>query len=280
MGFACLLTLGAHAQTSYLNETFDAETIGNAPNDAAVRRTGLVTVEAGTGLIGTDNVAHFNDTSTSAGGILEYNVGESALGSLYVSFDIFNNASGNTGSATNPLTFSIGNWSTSTSVLLNATATRSFALEISQTGATNTLRIRTASGGILFQTTYDMAAVNNFKVFINDHSTTTVDYLIPDTTSVATLSADSAVIYINDSLVSGSVSSGFALNTTSASGYVLGDATLGRIGFNTTSSTTGDFLIDNIYASSIPSAVPEPSASAALAGLGLLGFAFWCRRRS
>lgn len=275
---AAIVPLCAHAQTIYLNETFDTDTLGAAPDDAALRRTGLVTVAAGSGLIGNDNVAHFSDAVTNAGGILEYNVGTEALSSLYVSFDIFNNAANNTGSAANPIIFSVGNWSNTTGVALNSTANRSFGLELSQTGSSSTLKVRIGGTNIV-QTTYDMAAVNTFKIFINDHSTNTVDYLVPGTSTTATLSANSAAFYINNTLVGSSLASGIGLNTTASGGYLLGDTTLGRIGFNTGSTGLADFLIDNVYASAIPSTIPEPSTAAALAGAGILGVALVRRRR-
>ena len=96
--------------------------------------------------------------------------------------------------------------------------------------------------------------------------------------TVATLAANSAVVFINDSLFSTETSAGFVMSTTTGSGNTTGDATLGRIGFDTSSTTINDFLIDNVYASSI-SAVPEPSTYAAIAGAGILGFACWRRRR-
>jgi hypothetical protein len=48
-------------------------------------------VAAGTGVIGTDNAAWFNDVNSSNGN-LEYNIGASnTIGSLYIQFDLLNN---------------------------------------------------------------------------------------------------------------------------------------------------------------------------------------------
>ena len=279
LGFAGLLIPGAHAQTVYLNETFETDTLGSAPTDSAQYRTALTTVVAGNATIGTGGqVAELNDNSSSGAAQLEYNVGGSALGSLYVQFDLLNNAPSGTGSGTQPLIFGIGNWSTSTSALLGSTANRAFGVEFSGLGATSTLKIRVDSTAV-FTGTYTMTALQTVKIFINDHDSNTLDYLMPGTSTVATLAANSAVVFINDSLFSTETSSGFAMSVAGTSGgNTTGNATLGRLGFDTSSTTINDFLIDNVYASSI-SAVPEPSTYAAIAGACLLGFACWRRRR-
>ncbi len=273
LGLAALLPLCAHAQTIYLNETFETDTVGVAPTDSALYRTALVTVVGQTAPLTSGNAARFLDDSTSAGGILEYNAGSSGLSSLFLSFDVANNAPDNTGSAANPLIFSAGNWNDSSAVRLNANGNRAFGLEIYQTGETGNLRIR-VGGSTVHSGTYAMGAVNNFKIFINDDSTTTLDYLAPGA-GLATLAANSVAIYMNDSLLGGG---SIGLNEVASAGYVIGDSTLGRFGFNTSSTGLADFLIDNVYASSV-SAVPEPSSCAALAGLGVLGLAGLRRRR-
>lgn len=278
LGFSALLPL-ARAQTVYINETFESETLGNAPSDSAQYRTSLTTIVAGNATIGTGGqVAELNDNSASGASQLEYNVGGSALGSLYVQFDLLNNAPSGTGSGTQPMIFGIGNWSTSTSALLGATTNRGFGVEFSGVGDSATLKIRVA-GTAVYTGTYTMTALQTVKIFINDNDTNTLNYLLPGTSTVATLAANSAVVFINDSLFSTETSAGFVMSTTTGSGNTTGDATLGRLGFNTSSTTINDFLIDNLYVSSF-SAVPEPSSFAALAGVAILGFALWRRRRA
>lgn len=273
------LAASARAQVVYLDETFESDTIGLAPTDSSQRRLSLVTVEAGSGVMGSDNLARINDNSSGAGGQLEYNLGSSALGSLYVQFDLVNNAPGGVGAGTQPLIFAVGNWSDSASALLNANANRAFGLEFSGTGETSTLKIRVGSSAV-FTSTYDMAALQTVKIFINDHDTYTLDYLMPGTGATATLGANSAVIFINDALVGAELSSGFAMSVSGTTGgNTTGDTTLGRLGFNSASATIADFSVDNIRVTSIPSAVPEPSAFATLAGLGALGLAALRRRR-
>lgn len=278
LGLASLLAAGLRAQAVYINETFEDDTIGVAPSSSAQKTAVQVLTAAGSGVIGTDNVAHFNDTSTSGGGGLEYNVGASAVGSLFISFDLFNNAANATGTAANPLIFGVANWNSGSSTLLGSNANRAFGLEFYQTGSSSTVRIR-VGGGVAHSGTYDMAAVIKVSIFINDHDTNTLDYVMPGTSTTATLNANSAVIFLNDALVGTETAAGFVMSMDAGSGNTTGDATLGRLGFNSSSTNTPNFLIDNLYASEI-SAIPEPSAAAALAGAAILGLAALRRRRA
>lgn len=277
LGFAVLLPLGANAQITYIDETFDTDTVGLVPSDSARRTGSQVATAVGSGVIGDDNVAHFNDTSTSAGAGLEYNVGPSALSSLHISFDLFNNNATTSGSAANPIIFGVSNWDDGSSTLLGANANRGFGVEFYQVGSSSTVRIR-VGGSAVHTGTYDMAALINVSVFINDHDTNTLDYLMPGSSTVATLNANSAVVFLNGALIGTETTAGFVMSTGAGIGNTTGDATLGRLGFNSSSINTPNFLIDNLYVTDI-SAIPEPSAYAALAGAGGLGLAFWRRRR-
>ncbi len=67
IGLAALLPLGAQAQTVYIDETFETDTLSAAPADTAQRRALATTVVAGTGVIGTDQAARLNDSSASTG---------------------------------------------------------------------------------------------------------------------------------------------------------------------------------------------------------------------
>ncbi len=267
---ATLLPLGAQAVT-YINETFEDDTIGVAPSDAAQKKVSQVTVEAGSGLIGTDNMAHFNDASSSVTGNLEYNVGGSAVGNMFIQFDLLNNLPGNTGSAAQPVIFGVGPWSTATGIQLGANGSRSFGAEFYQTGSSSTLKLRT-NGAVALNATYNMAALQTVKIWVNDDDTSTLSYTRPDNTSAATLGANSFVVWINDALLAGEADSGFGLNATNT----VGNATIGRLGFDSTTAAVTDFSIDNLLVTDV-TAVPEPSAAALLSsGAILLG---WLLRR-
>jgi hypothetical protein len=268
-----LMPSSAHAVT-YINETFEDDTIGVAPTDPAQKLVNQVTVAAGTGVIGTDNVAHFNDTTT-ANGNLEYNVGTSnTIGSLYVQFDLLNNAPGNTGSAANPVIFGLGPWSASSGIQLGANASRALGVEFYQTGSSSTLKVRSNSTALV-TATYDMSLLQTVKIWVNDNDSTTLDYTRPDNLTTATLGANSFVIWVNDALVGTETVGGLGMNVAGV-GSTVGNTTLGRVGFDSTTTTLADFSIDNLLVKDI-AAIPEPSSAALLlSGVILLG---WFSRR-
>ena len=261
------------AQTVYINETFDvSETIGNAPTDPAQRRSSVSTVQAGAGVIGTDNVARYADGSAATSGALEYSVGPTAVDNLYIRFEVLNNgAAGATGS----FIFGVGLVNDGTGSTLTGAAARAVAVDFgSASGAVNIRSNATsfASG------TYTSSALQTVKIWVNDKDDATVSYVRPDTSALATLNANSAVVWINNALVGGATESGISMS--SVAGTVSASPTLGRFGFNSVSSAIADFSIDNLLVTSIPVAIPEPAASAALAGAGLLGLAALRRRRA
>ena len=269
-----LLPSGVRAVV-YINETFEDDTIGLAPTDAAQKNVNQVTVAAGTGVIGTDNVAHFNDVNSGVVGSLEYNVGTSnTVGNLYIQFDLLNNAPDATGSAANPLIFGIGPWSDSTAQRLGANANRGFGIEFYQSGATQTLRVRSNSTALV-TTTYDMSALQTVKIWVNDNDSATIDYFRPDDLTIATLGVNSFVVWINDALVGSETASGLNMNWVGV-GSTVGNTTLGRLGFDTTTTVLANFLIDNLYVSDI-APIPEPTSVALLfGGCTILG---WLTRR-
>jgi hypothetical protein len=274
---ATLLPLRAHAVT-YINETFEDDTIGLAPADAAQKNVSQVTVAAGTGVIGTDNVAHFNDVNSGVTGILEYNVGapSNTVGNLYIQFDLLNNAPVATGTAANPIIFGLGPWSDSTGQKLGANANRAIGIEFYQTGATLTLRVRSNSTAVA-QTTYNMLTLQTVKIWVNDNDSSGISYTRPDTLATATLGANSAVVWINDVLVTGLTDSGFGMNVVGA-GSTVGNTTLGRLGFDTTTTVLADFSIDNLLVTDI-AAIPEPSSAALILG-GTILLGWYSRRRT
>jgi hypothetical protein len=274
---ALILTpLRAHAVT-YIDDNFDSETIGATPTNATLKAVSQVKIAAGTGVIGTDNVARYNDTLSGSAGYLEYNANATSntVGNMYIQFDLLNNAPVATGANLNPVIFGIGPWSSSTSQKLNANANRSVGLEFYQTGSNATLIVRT-NGNQVVNTTYDMLALQTVKMWANDNDSTGIAYIRPDTLATATLGANSFVVYINDVLMTNFTDSGVAMSTIGV-GSTVGNTTLGRVGFDSTSATVNDFFIDNLLVTDIP-VIPEPSTSVlVLGGAGLLG---WCLRRA
>lgn len=273
--FPCLIVvalLGAavvplvHGQTIYINDTFESYAVGAVPTSLAAS---LVTVTAGTGVIGPDQVANLNDNNASSAGGLEFNAGDAALGSLYLQFDLLNVNPGSTGTAANPAIFGVGAWGQGTSLALNSNASRAFGLEFYGQGSSSTLKLRVGSTAVV-TSTYDMAAVQSVQVWVNDNDANTLSFTRPDTATSGLLAPNSFIVFINGAQF-GSAQTGYAMNG------VEGDATIGRFGFYTGKTQVSmNFLIDNVYAAS---PIPEPSTYAAFLGLGALGAAAWLRRR-
>jgi hypothetical protein len=272
-----LAPLFAHAVT-YIDDNFDSETIGATPTNATLKAVSQVKIAAGTGVIGTDNVARYNDTLSGSAGYLEYNANATSntVGNMYIQFDLLNNAPSDTGGKLNPIIFGIGPWSSSTSQKLSANANRAFGVEFYQTGTNGggTLTVRTNSSGFV-TADYNKLALQTVKIWVNDNDSTGISYIRPDTSAIATLGANSFVLWINDTLVTGFTDSGVAMNTAGA-GSTIGNTTLGRVAFDTTTTVVNDFLIDNLLVTDI-AAIPEPtSAALVLSGTILLG---WYSRR-
>ena len=256
----------AHAAV-YTNETFDTDVIGLNPTDPSQRAvTGDVLVSAGNPTIGLDNVVNFNDASAADGQYLEYNAGPAPLTDLYTSFDILNtNPAPADASGSNQITFSVGNWNDSGGTQLNSNSKRSFLIDIYYSGNRNNIKVRNDAGTIT-TVDYDTTQLQTFQVWANDDDTNAISYLRPDDSTVQTLSANSFVVWVNDTLLS-STASGDVMSTT-GTGSTVGDATLGRFGFITTTSTQANFLIDNVFASDV--VVPEPGSLCLLAAGGLM----------
>lgn len=261
--------LALFGQTVFVNESFDADTLGVAPTDAAQKHASLITVQAGSGVMGTDQLARLADPAGSTGA-LEYNVGASGQSALYASFDLFNNNPGASGSAANPIIFGIGAWDAGSGALLNSNAKRHFGLEFFTSGASQTFKLR-ISGTAVYTALYTMSAVQSVQLWINDHDTNSMTYTRPDNFETASLSANSVVVYING-ILQGASASGYTTNST----LNVGNSTMGRVSFLSGSSVISDFSIDNVY---IAEPIPEPSTYAAIAGALALGLVVARRQR-
>ena len=277
---AVLLPLCAQAQV-YTNETFNnGDVVGSVPSDPLQRTATNSTANGVTALVensstafgGTTNqYVRFQDTSTTAGGGLEYST-EAGVGNLYARFQFLD---ANTTTAANTLFFGIGNASTvAGTIRLNSNANRSFGIEFSSNGTNGTILLRggTTGGTGLVSGMYSLTTINTVQLYANDSEANSLTYTRPDGGGTALLAPNSAVVYLNGALIGAEPATGYALNQTAGGfGNAAGsDTSLGRFGFASTTATTPNMLIDNLFVSDIASAgVPEPSTLAAgmVAGL-------------
>lgn len=242
--------------TVYLHETFESFDVDGEPDSPELQRVGLVTVVDGGGKVGSAKVAHYNDDDIEAGGMMEYNVGEAGLSSMYIEFDALNNdaAKGDKNSA---VIFGVGPWEEGRSLTLNSKSKRAFGFEMYQQ---KSLKLRVGDGSVS-TVKYDSAAAFNVKIWANDHDGNTLSYKRPDNGETATLGADSVVVWLNDALMEGLQASGTPMHKD----VTEGDAVIGRAGFSSASTKVADFLFDNLHfeGPSVESKPAEPSAPAA-----------------
>ena len=237
----------------YLNETFESNETDSEPSAAELQRVKLATVVDGGGKVGSGKVAHYNDDDTEDGGAMEYNVGESALGSMYIEFDALNNdtAKGDKNSA---VIFGVGPWEEGRPLTLNAKSKRAFGFEMYQQ---KTLKLRVGDGNVA-SVKYDSAAAFNVKIWANDHDGNTLSYKRPDNGETATLNPDSVVVWLNNALMEGLEASGTPMHKD----ITEGNAVIGRAGFSSASTKIADFLFDNLHIED-PSGESKPSDPAA-----------------
>jgi formylglycine-generating enzyme required for sulfatase activity len=257
LGIASATLVPVYGQTTYVNENFDSYTAGtqvplNPPTGAiAVQQVTNVTAN-GTSFAGGGNVnvANYNDSSSSSG-YLEYNVGASPLGNMYISFSLLNNAPSSSGL----LTVGAGNWTDATGAQVTSSSKRSFSIEFNQgAGATDTIKLRNGiqdvqTNNLMYTATYNTAAIQNIQIWANDNDTTPLQYLAPDGSGIQMLYPNSVVIYDNNALIGAETASGFAMSNVNGAGNTTGNATLGRVGFYSTTTSHANFLIDNVVIS-------------------------------
>ncbi|MBB3207309.1 acetyl esterase/lipase [Rhodopirellula rubra] len=236
--------------TVHLHETFDSFEIDSVPKSPELQRVDMVTVVDGGERVGSGKAARFNDSDLSLGGAMEYNVGTSKLGSMYVEFDALNNAPQN-GDGKSTVIFGIGPWGPGKGLVLNAKARRAFGLELYQQ---KYLKLRVGDD-VAAETRYDVTAPFNVKIWVNDHDANTLSYARPDTGETVTLNPDSVVVWVNNSLLGELTPAGCPMHRE----ITKGDAVLGRVGFSSSTSKTADFLIDNLHIED-PSGESKPAA--------------------
>lgn len=224
--------------TVYLHETFDDYQTGSLPKSSQMQRADMVKVVDGGGRVGSGKVAHFDDSDTSKGGAIEYNVGTSRLGSLYVEFDVLNNAP-LTDDKSSSVILGVGPWALGKSLMLSSKSRRAFGFEMYQQ---KSLKLRVGSDSVT-EVRYDPTVPFGVKIWANDHDTNTLSYKRPDTGQDELLGPDSVVVWMNDTLFGKLTPAGVPMH----SDVTKGDAVIGRVGFSSASTKIGNFLIDNLH---------------------------------
>ncbi len=250
--FAIPQTESAETQQKriYLHETFDGFDVGSVPKVSQLQRSDKVTVVDGAGRTGSGKVAHFDDSDTELGGAMEYVVGTSGVGALYVEFDAINNAPGK-GDKSSAVIFAVGPWGEGKSLMLNSKAKRAFGFEMYQQ---KYLKLRVGDDSVA-DFKYDSSAPFNVKIWVNDHDSNTLSYKRPDNGEAVTLNPDSVVVWVNNALF-GKLS---AAGSPMQSEVTKGDAVLGRVGYSSSSTKVADFLFDNLHVED-PSGESKPAA--------------------
>lgn len=243
-----------------LTEDFESYTVGAAIPTIAVgtslsgvKSSGQVTAIAGTSAIGSGGkVAWLNDVSGGTGaasGQLELNAGTSAQSNLAVAFDIFNNG---TPASSMPINIGLLAWNSAVTTAGGSSAKRIAGLTFNQSGnATIQSYSIQGNGTVSSGLTYDRTNKQSLKLYAND-DTAPINYIGPDTV-YRTLNANSFSVFLNGAFV---LTAPFNPTATDNAGVVLtGNSNLGRIGFNTSTTNTGSWLIDNVVISDMPAGV-------------------------
>ena len=280
-------TLNLNVVEPYVYETFESYTIGAAvplvaPSSvtSGIKASGQVTNSAGTTTIGGvgGKLAWFNDISTSSSGQLEFNAGASGQSYLAASFELYNNATP-VASGTMALAVSLVAWNANQTTAGGSSSKRIATIEFNQFGSLSNPAWTIKNSGTVASGTYAITSKQTVNLFANDHDINTINYIGPDG-NVRTLGANSFSVFLNGGFI-GMYGLNLAAVDNSASPGVLltGNNNLGRLGFNTSTANTGNWLIDNVVVSDMPTDVVIPAPAAPIltspaAASGQAGFAF------
>lgn len=241
---------------------------------SGVKSSGQVTAIAGTGAIGSGGkVAWLNDVIAAAGGSgqIEFNAGASPQTTLAVAFDIFNNG---TPASSMPINVGLLAWNSAVVTAGGTNTKRIAGLTFYQSGNATTQSYSVQGNGTVSTgLTYDRTNKQSLKLYANDHDTAPINYIGPDSV-YRTLNSNSFSVFLNSAFV---ITAPLSPTATDHAGAVLsGNSNLGRIGFNTSTTNTGSWLIDNVVISDMPAGVlpPAPVITSALTASGQLGSAF------
>ncbi|MEY3897228.1 MAG: hypothetical protein RLZZ214_2749, partial [Verrucomicrobiota bacterium] len=265
-----------------LIEDFESYTTGvSIPTVAAgtsvsgVKSSGQITVTPGVSAIGSGGkVAWLNDVIAGTGGSgqLEINAGPSARTTLVVAFDIYNSATP-TAEGIQPVNIGLLAWNSAVATAGGSSAKRIAGVTFNQFGSLTTPVFSVQGTGTVYTGTYTLANKQSVKIYANDHDTNSISYIGPDA-AFRTLNANSFSVFLNGTFV---IASTFNSSATDNSGVLLtGDSNLGRVGFNTSTTNLGSWLIDNVVISDMPAGVlpPAPVITSSLAASGQIGNAF------
>ena len=222
----------------FLHETFETYEAASVPKVPQLQRVELTTVVDGAEKVGAGKVARFDDSDTSKGGAMEYNLGSGPSSTLYLEFDAINNGP-DKGDKSSTVIFGVGPWGDGRSLALNSKAKRAFGFEMYQQ---KYLKLRIGDDPVA-ELKYDVAAKFNVKIWVNDHDSNSLSYKRPDNGEAATLKPDSVVVWVNNALLDKSTSTGHPM----LSAVTAGDAVVGRVGLSSSSSKIADFLFDNLH---------------------------------
>jgi hyaluronate lyase len=258
--------VSSYYPTVSLYESFESYTIGAAiptvaaPATAGVKGIGQVTAASGGSLIGSGTkVAWLNDiiSGTGGSGQLELNAFDTAQSTLSISFDIANNATA-LASGTQPLNIGLLAWNTAVATAGGSNSKRICGVTLNQDGSLTTpvFSLQGGSGGgTLYSGTYDRTKKQTVNIYANDQDASSVNYLGSDGVYRA-LAANSFSVFLNQVFVGAYA---FNIVATDNSGTLLtGNSNLGRLGFNTSTTNLGNWLIDNVSMSPMPTGVVIP----------------------
>ena len=280
-------TLNLNVVEPYVYETFEGYTSGStiplvSPSNttSGIKASSQCTAIAGNNIIGGSGgkVAWYNDPSNTSSANLEFNAGASGQSYLAASFELYNNAipSASAGSA---LSVAFAAWNGANATTAGSNIKKIVSLEFNQLGSLTTPAWyvkRSGTTSIAYTGSYDVGSKQTVHLFANDHDTNMINYVGPDG-NVRPLASNSFAVFLNRNFIG---SYAFQANATDGGTTVLtGNNNLGRFCFNTTSSDLGNWLIDNVVVSDMPTdvVIPAPASpiitSPATAN-GQAGFAF------
>ncbi|MBJ7327410.1 MAG: putative Ig domain-containing protein, partial [Chthoniobacterales bacterium] len=283
--------LNLNVVSPYVYETFESYTNGIAvplvaPSSvtSGIKASGQVTNSAGNSIIGGvgGKVAWFNDTSTVTGGSgqLEFNAGASGQSYLAASFELYNNATPSA-AAGSALSVAFAAWNGGNATAASSNIKKIANLEFNQAGSLTTpawyVKRSGTNTGTVYTGSYAAGSKQTVHLFANDHDTNAINYVGPDG-NVRALETNNFAVFLNGGFIG---SYPFQANATGNDGTTVltGNNNLGRFCFNTTSSDLGNWLIDNVVVSDMPTDVVIPAPSAPIitspsTASGQAGYAF------